>query len=164
MRMQRSTVHRPRAVAAIAACLLVLAAPTAAQARGRHGHGAGAAVRVLRLVNEERELAGCDPLTLNRRLSASARRHSGDMAFRRFMSHWGSDGSAPVDRIRRSGYRPAAWGENVAYGYRTPEEVMDAWMTSPSHRRNILDCDYEEMGLGLAEPGDYWTQDFGTAR
>jgi uncharacterized protein YkwD len=41
---------------------------------------------------------------------------------------------------------------------------MDAWMDSPGHRRNILDCEYREMGVDLAEPGDYWTQDFATPR
>ena len=51
-------------------------------------------------------------------------------------------------------------GENVARGYRTPEGVMDAWMSSPGHRGNILDCEYKQMGIGLAQPGNYWTQDF----
>jgi uncharacterized protein YkwD len=80
------------------------------------------------------------------------------------MSHTGSDGSSPGDRITRAGYTWSAYGENVAYGYATPEQVMNGWMNSPGHRANILNCSFKEIGVGLAQPGSYWTQDFGTAR
>ncbi|MFF4649003.1 CAP domain-containing protein [Streptomyces sp. NPDC001380] len=164
MRNQRSTAPRPRAAVAAAACLLAVGAPAAARAEGLHVFSGQTAHRVLDLVNEERWRAGCGSLVLEERLNASAREHSRDMAVRHLMSHQGSDGSGPVDRIRRSGYRPSAWGENVARGYGSAEEVVRAWMSSPEHRWNILDCEYREMGLGVADPGDYWTQDFGTPR
>ncbi|MEV7235337.1 CAP domain-containing protein [Streptomyces sp. NPDC051020] len=120
--------------------------------------------RVLALVNSERGKVGCSPLTVNAKLTKAAQEHSKDMADHRNMSHTGSDGSSPADRITRAGYTWSAYGENVAYGYSTPESVMNAWMTSPGHKRNILDCTYKEIGIGLAQPGHYWTQDFGTAR
>ncbi|MDK0520611.1 CAP domain-containing protein [Streptomyces sp. ML-6] len=123
-----------------------------------------AAARVLALVNDEREKAGCSPLTLDAELTKAARAHSEDMAAHRNMSHTGSDGSTPGDRITDAGYEWRAYGENVAHGYDTPESVMAGWMDSPGHRSNILDCSFEEIGVGLAGPGDYWTQDFGTAR
>jgi len=112
------------------------------------------------LVNAERAKAGCSPVTLEARLTQAAQAHSEDMAAHQNMSHTGSDGSSPGDRITRAGYDWRAYGENVAYGYATPEQVMDAWMNSPGHRANILDCDYQEIGVGHAQPGDYWTQDF----
>ncbi|MFE7038220.1 CAP domain-containing protein [Streptomyces atratus] len=124
----------------------------------------GAAARILTLVNSERSKAGCSPLTVNAKLTKAAQDHSADMASHRNMSHTGSDGSAPGDRITRAGYRWSAYGENVAYGYTTPESVMAGWMNSPGHKRNILDCSFKEIGVGLAQPGSYWTQDFGTAR
>ncbi|WP_326766478.1 CAP domain-containing protein [Streptomyces sp. NBC_01591] len=122
-----------------------------------------AAARVLKLVNSERDKAGCSPLTLNAELTKAAQAHSADMASHENMSHTGSDGSAPDDRITRAGYDWSSYGENVAYGYSTPESVMAGWMDSPGHRANILDCSFKEIGVGLAQPGDYWTQDFGTA-
>ncbi|GAU70397.1 hypothetical protein SSP35_19_00330 [Streptomyces sp. NBRC 110611] len=123
----------------------------------------GAAARVLELVNSERGKAGCSPLKLNAKLTKAAQDHSEDMAEHRAMSHTGSDGSAPEERLSRAGYSWSSYGENVAYGYSTPESVMEGWMTSPGHKRNILDCSFKEIGVGLAQPGDYWTQDFGTA-
>jgi uncharacterized protein YkwD len=123
----------------------------------------GAAARVLKLVNSARGKAGCSPLTLNAELTKAAQAHSADMAFHRNMSHTGSDGSAPGRRIGGAGYGWKELGENVARGYPTPESVMAGWMRSPGHKRNILDCSFEEIGVGLAQPGGYWTQDFGTS-
>ncbi|MEU2062610.1 CAP domain-containing protein [Streptomyces sp. NPDC013455] len=120
--------------------------------------------RVVQLVNAERAKAGCRPLTLNSTLTKAAQAHSADMAAHRNMSHTGSDGSGPGDRITAAGYTWSSYGENVAYGYSTPEAVMAGWMSSPGHRANILNCGFEEIGVGLAQPGSYWTQDFGTAR
>ncbi|MFB6715698.1 MULTISPECIES: CAP domain-containing protein [unclassified Streptomyces] len=120
--------------------------------------------RLLTLVNSVRRAVGCPSLTTNTKLTKSARKHSADMASHRNMSHTGSDGSAPSDRIADVGYERSAYGENVAHGYATPESVMAGWMSSPGHRRNILDCSFKEIGLGLAQPGNYWTQDFGRPR
>ncbi|AQY20527.1 hypothetical protein T261_07132 [Streptomyces lydicus] len=118
----------------------------------------------MELVNNERSKAGCAPLVVNAKLTKAAQAHSKDMADHRNMSHTGSDGSSPGDRITRAGYDWSAYGENVAYGYATPESVMKGWMSSPGHKRNILDCSFKEIGVGLAQPGNYWTQDFGAAR
>ncbi|AWN25192.1 CAP domain-containing protein [Streptomyces sp. NEAU-S7GS2] len=137
------------------------ASPSAAKATAE---ASGATARVVELVNDERRKAGCSPLTVNAKLTKAAQDHSKDMADHRNMSHTGSDGSSPEDRITRAGYNWSSYGENVAYGYSTPESVMEGWMTSPGHKRNILDCSFKEIGVGHAQPDDYWTQDFGTAR
>jgi uncharacterized protein YkwD len=140
-----------------------------AEAAGAHSAAASAAfsphekeaARLLKLVNSARFAAGCSPLRMNAKLTKAARKHSADMASHRNMSHTGSDGSAPGDRITHAGYDRSAYGENVAHGYTTPESVMAGWMSSPGHKRNILDCSFKEIGVGLAQPGNYWTQDFG---
>lgn len=124
----------------------------------------GAVARVVELVNAERAKVGCSPVQLNSTLSKAAQDHSADMAAHNTMSHTGSDGSDPGSRITAAGYQWSAYGENVAYGYSTPEQVMAGWMDSPGHRENILNCSFKEIGVGLAQPGSYWTQDFGTAR
>ncbi|WP_250402794.1 CAP domain-containing protein [Streptomyces cellostaticus] len=124
----------------------------------------GVTARIVELVNAERGKAGCSPLTLNATLTKAAQEHSEDMAAHQNMSHTGSDGSSPGDRITAAGYTWSSYGENVAYGYATAEQVMDGWMSSPGHRANILNCSFKEIGVGLAQPNSYWTQDFGTAR
>ncbi|RZB13961.1 CAP domain-containing protein [Streptomyces sp. F001] len=124
----------------------------------------GAVARVVSLVNSERSKAGCSPVTVNAKLTKAAQDHSADMASHKNMSHTGSDGSDPGERITRAGYNWRTYGENVAYGYSSPEQVMAGWMSSPGHKRNILNCGFKEIGVGLAQPGNYWTQNFGTAR
>ncbi|MGW1002724.1 CAP domain-containing protein [Streptomyces sp. NPDC002520] len=124
----------------------------------------GTVARIVQLVNDERGKVGCSALKVNATLTKAAQAHSDDMATHRNMSHTGSDGSSPGDRITSAGYSWSAYGENVAYGYSTPEQVMAGWMSSSGHRANILNCSFKEIGVGLAQPGSYWTQDFGTAR
>jgi uncharacterized protein YkwD len=118
---------------------------------------------VLVLVNTEREKAGCAALTENAKLTKAAQDHSQDMADHTNMSHTGSDGSSMSDRLARVGYSFSSAGENVAAGYTTPESVMAGWMASAGHKANILNCGFKEIGIGLAQPGNYWTQDFGSA-
>ncbi|MGW5334289.1 CAP domain-containing protein [Streptomyces bauhiniae] len=152
----RQVSTRPRPVQTATA-----AAPSTPQPAAT---ASGDVARVVELVNAERAKAGCSPVALNSTLTKAAQDHSADMATHNTMSHTGSDGSDPGSRITAAGYRWSTYGENVAYGYSTPEQVMDGWMNSPGHRENILNCSYKEIGVGLAQPGSYWTQDFGTAR
>jgi len=120
---------------------------------------------VTALVNQERAKAGCGPVRTDERLRTAARGHSADMAANNYFSHTGRDGSSPGDRARRAGY--TQWiGENIAYGYRTPTDVMRGWMDSSGHRRNILNCSARAIGVGLAynpRGTPYWTQMFGAA-
>ncbi|WP_258904414.1 CAP domain-containing protein [Actinokineospora sp. UTMC 2448] len=115
---------------------------------------------VLAIVNDERAENGCAPVKLDARLAAAGQGHSEDMAEKDYFSHTSLDGRTFVDRAKAEGYRsPGA--ENIARGQRTPEQVMDAWMNSPGHRANILNCDLKTMGIGLETDGYYWTQVFG---
>jgi uncharacterized protein YkwD len=121
---------------------------------------------VLSLVNDERSKAGCGAVSIDAKLTTAAQRHSEDQAEHDNMSHTGSDGSTVGDRLDRAGYSWSTYGENVAMGYTTPEAVMQGWMNSDGHRRNILNCDVTQMGLASAKKGDtlYWTQVFGAPR
>jgi uncharacterized protein YkwD len=135
--------------------------PTAASASAS-GSGAAATVadEVLRLTNVERAKAGCGPLHADSRLAAAAQEHSSDMATRGYFSHVTPDGLTPWDRARAAGYtQPSA--ENIAMGYRTPADVMAAWMQSAGHRANILNCASHALGVGFDARGYYWTQLFG---
>jgi uncharacterized protein YkwD len=118
------------------------------------------------LTNQERTENGLSGLSLNGDLVASARAHSADMAAQDYFSHTALDGSSPGDRIAATGYEAASWGENIAAGYATPQEVVDGWMLSDGHRANILSTGYCDIGVGYAYAGDntyghYWTQNFG---
>jgi uncharacterized protein YkwD len=113
--------------------------------------------------NRERANAGLPPLKPNSELQAAAERHARDMAEHEKMSHEGSNGSSPQNRIAKAGYRARATGENVAYGQRTAEQVMTVWMDSRPHKKNILG-NFSEVGAAAiaSEDGDlYWCVDFG---
>ncbi|MFD7933752.1 CAP domain-containing protein [Streptomyces sp. NPDC059755] len=140
------------------------ATPTSPSTSKAAAPASGSSARIVQLVNAERSKVGCSPVALNAVLTKAAQAHSEDMAAQQNMSHTGSDGSDPGARITRAGYVWSTYGENVAYGYTTPEQVMSGWMSSPGHKANILNCAFKEIGVGLAQPGSYWTQDFGTPR
>ncbi|MGA3488329.1 CAP domain-containing protein [Micromonosporaceae bacterium DT55] len=141
-------------------------APPAATTTGGSGDDhADERRQILTLVNAERAKAGCGNLSAHSRLTTAAQRHSEDQAAHRNMAHEGSDGSNVGTRVTRAGYTWRAVAENVAMGYRTHAEVMQGWMNSPGHRRNILNCTYRHLGVGVAEGGGslYWTQVFATS-
>ncbi|XVS63243.1 CAP domain-containing protein [Actinosynnema sp. CA-299493] len=118
------------------------------------------AQQVVALVNEARDLAGCGPLQVDDRVVRAAQGHSTDMAQRDYFSHTTPEGVDFAQRMRTAGY-PSPGGENIAMGQRSPEQVMKAWMNSDGHRRNILNCGFTTIGVGLDTRGWYWTQNFG---
>ena len=134
--------------------------PVTTKEREPQRRAAGPAAEVVSLTNRERGKAGCRPLTVDRRLTAAAQGHSEDMAEQRFFSHTSPDGRGFADRIHATGY-PSPGAENIAYGQTSAREVVADWMGSPGHRRNILDCELTEIGVGFDRRGYYWTQDFG---
>lgn len=121
---------------------------------------AGEAAKVVQLVNQQREQAGCDDLRVDSRLTNAAQAHSTDMAQRNYFDHTTPEGVTFAQRIRAAGY-PQPSAENIAKGQRSADEVMRAWMNSSGHRANILNCDYTAIGVGLDTNGWLWTQDFG---
>jgi uncharacterized protein YkwD len=131
--------------------------------------GNGAYVsRVIVLTNQQRAKYKCPALVANAALGKAAQAHTSDMAARNYFSHYtlGSNRS-PATRISAAGYRWQMAAENIAAGQRSADTVVTAWMNSPGHRANILNCKLKQIGVGYAyNPastyGTYWTQDFGT--
>ncbi|MFH9552327.1 CAP domain-containing protein [Streptomyces sp. NPDC017435] len=121
-----------------------------------------AAAEVLKLVNEERAKVGCSAVSANSALSDLAATFSDDMAARGFFDHTDPDGATPWDRAAKAGIAGLG-GENIARGQADAAAVMEAWMNSPGHRANILNCDFKTLGVGvhLGSGGPWWTQDFG---
>ncbi|MFJ4525144.1 CAP domain-containing protein [Streptomyces sp. NPDC088810] len=117
---------------------------------------------VLKLVNEERAKAGCSPLAANSSLTKLAESFSDDMAARGFFDHTDPDGRTPWDRAAAAGVTDLG-GENIARGQADAAAVMQAWMSSPGHRANILNPDFKTLGVGVhfGPGGPWWTQDFG---
>ena len=121
------------------------------------------AEEVLRLVNIERTKEGLNPLVLDADLCAVAQLHSDDMIKREYFSHIDPDGKTPFDRMDDYGIFYRAAGENIAWGQRSPKEVVGDWMSSPGHRANILNPSYNKMGIAHATAEGraiYWTQCF----
>jgi len=118
------------------------------------------AVQVLGLTNHARASAGCGPLAVADPLVAAAIDHSGDMAATDRLTHAGPGGSTPRTRLAALGVAPRLTAENVAVGAFTPRSLVDAWLASPGHRRNLLDCRLGFVGIARHDvaSGAYWTQ------
>ncbi|MCU7844033.1 MAG: Ig-like domain-containing protein [Candidatus Thiodiazotropha sp. (ex Monitilora ramsayi)] len=131
---------------------------------------------MLTLVNNAREATrSCGstsypavaPLAWHCLLKNAAQGHSTSMADNDYHDHTGIDGSSPGDRITAAGYDWRAYGENIAAGYTDEEAVMEGWLSSSGHCKNIMNSIFTEMGAASAENnastyGIYWTQNFAT--
>jgi uncharacterized protein YkwD len=137
------------------------AAPSTASTAATSAVGSARA-QILTLVNQQRATAGCQPLTASSSLDTLAQNFSDEMAARGFFDHTDPDGKDPWDRAKALGITDLG-GENIAMGQADAQAVMTAWMNSPGHRANILDCDYKTLGVGVhfGTGGPWWTQDFG---
>lgn len=103
-----------------------------------------------------------DPLTADAVLMRVAEGHAEDQKAAEEMSHKGSNGSWPSERVSTGGYPWRSVGENVAWGYGTPEEAMEGWLDSPGHCSAIMNPSFSE--IGVARAGLYWTQVFAAPR
>ena len=106
------------------------------------------------------------PVSWSANLAMAAYLHSEDMALNNFFSHTGADGSTPGQRISRQGYPWRTYGENIAVGYPTVSAVIQGWLGSEGHCRNLMDPAFTEIGAGYAvgpfggNPAAlYWTFD-----
>ncbi len=115
---------------------------------------------VVRLVNVQRSQNGLAPLTMNWELSRVARYKSQDMVDKKYFSHTSPTYGSPFDMMKSFGISYRTAGENIAYGQRTPQEVVTAWMNSSGHRANILNSSFTQIGVGYVAAGNYWTQMF----
>jgi uncharacterized protein YkwD len=135
------------------------------------------AARTLELVNQararttrcgSRSFGPAPPVTLSGTLDGVALGHASDMAEHDYFEHEDLAGHTPADRVRAVGYREKLVGENIAFGPRTAEEVVQGWLDSPGHCENIMDPRFAEMGIayaaGRGKRGLYWVQVFAAPR
>lgn len=122
--------------------------------------------RMLDSVNTLRQAAGVSAVELNAQLNAAAATHSRDMSAQNRPWLFGSDGSSPLDRARRVGFRGQIVGENISESYETEIETLAAWMNQADTRAVILDPKARHMGFAwFQEPAGklWWTLNMGTA-
>ncbi|MDI7816928.1 CAP domain-containing protein [Clostridioides difficile] len=118
---------------------------------------------VVDLVNIERSKAGLNPLTLDSSVSNVATKKSQDMIDNNYFSHNSPTYGSPFDMLKKFGISYKTAGENIAMGQKTPKEVVNAWMNSEGHRKNILNPNFSKIGVGVAQKSGgslYWTQIF----
>ena len=150
--------------------------------RGSHPDAGGADVRraFLGAVNKARSVnrrcgnaryGSAPPVSWSGNLAKAARLHSEDMAAHNFFGHTGSDGSSAGQRISREGYPWSACGENIAVGVPTASSVVQGWLESEGHCRNLMSAEFTEIGAGYAigpYAGDpdarFWTLDLATGK
>jgi uncharacterized protein YkwD len=116
--------------------------------------------RMLDSVNALRQASGMGPVQLNAQLNAAAATHSRDMSIQNRPWHFGSDGSSPIDRVRRLGYTGTMLGEVISETYETELETLAAWMEDPGTRAVILERRAVNMGFSWFQEQNgkiWWT-------
>lgn len=116
--------------------------------------------KVVDLTNQERAKNGLPALKVDLTLSKMAHEKSRDMSLNGYFSHTSPTYGSPFDMMKTYGITYSYAGENIAMGQKTPEEVVNAWMNSDGHRKNILSPNYNYIGVGYVSQGNYWTQEF----
>lgn len=119
-----------------------------------------AAQQVIDLTNTERRKNGLPDLKADTQLSSVAQKKSEDMQQKHYFSHTSPTYGSPFDMMRDFGVTYQSAGENIAQGQQTPQEVVQAWMNSEDHRKNILSNNFTHIGVGYEQTGKNWTQMF----
>lgn len=107
------------------------------------------ATKLLEYTNAERQKLGLAPLTENTQLNEAAYKKATNMFQNNYWAHFGPNGESPWDFIKQSGYQYEYAGENLAKNFLFSQNVVDAWMNSPTHKENILRKDYSEVGFAV---------------
>lgn len=106
------------------------------------------------LVNQERTKAGLKPLAVDMRLVVLAREKAQDMIDKNYFSHQSPTYGSPFDMMKAAGVTYSYAGENIA-GASTVDQAHTALMNSSGHRANILNVNYDHIGIGIIEGGPY---------
>lgn len=113
---------------------------------------------VISLVNQERAKAGLAAVSGLDSLHKVAAAKAQDMRVNQYFSHTSPTYGSPFDMMKAFGITYKAAGENIAMGQKTPQEVVTAWMNSEGHRANILNANFNYIGVGY--DNNYWVQMF----
>lgn len=106
---------------------------------------------IVRLTNEQRQASGEGPVKLDEALSAAAARKAADMIARGYWAHVSPSGTQPWSFITDAGYQYRYAGENLARDFADPASVVAAWMDSPTHRENLLNAKYQDIGVAVID-------------
>lgn len=109
------------------------------------------AASLVRLTNESRKAAGLEELKANSQLKQAAEAKAKDMLKNDYFAHTSPKGVTPWHWIKQSGYAYGFAGENLAINYESAESQHKAWMKSPTHKANILNKNYQEIGMAVVE-------------
>ena len=125
-----------------------------------NGYNSSYEQQVLNLVNKERRSQGLSALSLSAEAQQAARVRAKEIVSS--FSHTRPNGTSCFTVLNEIGAKYTSAGENIAKGQKTPEQVVEAWMNSPSHRANILSSKYTKLGVGCYFNGSntYWVQMF----
>lgn len=110
---------------------------------------------LLAATNSQRSANGQASLALNQQLINAAQAKANDMVARNYWSHNTPDGQEPWVFVDAVGYKYLKAGENLAYGFSDSNATVTGWMNSPSHKANMLDSAFTEVGFGFANSADY---------
>jgi hypothetical protein len=129
------------------------------QPRAKHGVLAYATsmgiAGLLSATNQQRAVNGVPDLAINSQLNSAAQAKANDMVARNYWSHNTPDGNPPWVFFDQAGYAYKNAGENLAYGFSTSDDTITGWMNSPSHRDNLLNTSYKDVGFGFADSSDF---------
>ncbi|WP_338079530.1 CAP domain-containing protein [Aquibacillus halophilus] len=115
---------------------------------------------VVRLTNEARQQNGLPSLSPDIELTKVAQAKSEDMETNNYFSHTSPTYGSPFDMLAQFGIDYMTAAENIASGQQSAEAVVEMWLNSPGHRKNILNESVTHIGVGHAQNGNYWTQLF----
>ena len=112
-------------------------------------------------VNKTREAQHLSPVRAEASLCRAAQAHAEDLARRGVLDHAGRDGSELGERLAAAGFRWHAAVENLARGSEVAGEIVELWLNSSPHRRNLLRSDLDQAGVGVAlsAAGAFWVLD-----
>ena len=118
---------------------------------------------VFKLLNQTRAKYGRAPVSCDKKALVVARAHSQDMCDRGYFSHTNKQGQSAGQRLKAGGVSFSSWGENIAYGYSSPQSVTNGWMKSWGHRKNMLSSSWKRAAIGMIRckgSTPYWTEVF----
>lgn len=157
-----------RLIALVFASVLVLAGcepgtsshPRTGQYRISSNNTAKVQYRVLDSINALRQAAGAPALTFSANLNAAAATHSRDMSIQNRPWHFGSDGSSPIQRVKRVGYEGRFLGENISETYESDLRTLEAWLAQEDTRMVIMNADAQDIGFAWFQEASgkiWWT-------
>lgn len=109
------------------------------------------AEKIIENTNIERQKAGLPPLVANSALGQAAREKAANMIAENYWAHYSPSGRDPWGFIKNAGYKFSYAGENLARNFSDSESIVVAWMNSPTHRENILNSNYQEIGIAVED-------------